>query len=245
MKAFAKLGILAVSGAFFGACVDINLKSELPKADYYALDNIAIEAKNCEAHELVALEAVEIPQRLAGRNLTYKDGNRIHKIERVNLSDTLKANIETMLIKSFANHCIKAITPPFSGIKMERYLRVKMLDFGVEKRGDSAESSVDSAEFSAESSVDSVESSVDSSVDSVESSVDSAGDSTKKGQNLTENVAKISFLFVLHQNGAILQSGIITKTAPIENFNDDGIFTALQTATNGAIKTLTNKMIPK
>ena len=227
MKAFAKLGILAVSGAFFGACVDINLKSELPKADYYALDNIAIEAKNCEAHEFVALEAVEIPQRLAGRNLTYKDGNRIHKIERVNLSDTLKANIETMLIKSFANHCIKAITPPFSGIKMERYLRVKMLDFGVEKRGDSVESSVDSAG------------------DSAESSVDSMGDSTKKRQNLTDNVAKISFLFVLHQNGAILQSGIITKIAPIENFNDDGIFTALQTATNGAIKTLTNKMIPK
>ena len=242
MKAFAKLGILAVSGAFFGACVDINLKSELPKADYYALDNIAIEAKNCEAHELVALEAVEIPQRLAGRNLTYKDGNRIHKIERVNLSDTLKANIETMLIKSFANHCIKAITPPFSGIKMERYLRVKMLDFGVEKRGDSVESSVESTESSVDSSV---ESSVDSSVDSADSSVDSAGDSTKKGQNLTDNVAKISFLFVLHQNGVILQSGIITKTAPIENFNDDGIFTALQTATNGAIKTLTNKMIPK
>ena len=218
MKRFVKLGILgfvAVMGAFFSACVDINLKSELPKVDYYTLDNIAIEAKNCGAHDIVALESIEIPQSLAGRNLTYKEGNRVHKIERINLNDSLKANIESMLIKSLANHCIRAITPPFSGMKIERYVRVKMLDFGAEKG-------------------------VESTRDLVESNGDSSN-FTKKAQNL----ARISFAFVLHQNGVILQSGIITKTSSIEKFNDEGIFSALQNATNKAIKTLTNKMIPK
>lgn len=237
MKAFAKLGILGfvvAMGAFFSACVDINLKSELPKVDYYTLDNIALEAKNCGAHDIVGLESIEIPQSLAGRNLTYKDGNRVHKIERINLNDSLKANIETMLIKSLANHCIRVITPPFSGIKIERYLRVKMLDFGAEK---GVESSGDSSD--------------DSMSDLVESAQNLGRDSAKKfdsthdTQNLAQNVARVSFAFVLHQNGVILQSGIITKTSPIENFNDDGIFSALQNATNKAIKTLTNKMIPK
>lgn len=225
MKAFAKLGILgfvAVVGAFFSACVDINLKSELPKVDYYALDNINIEAKNCGAHDIVGLESIEIPQSLAGRNLTYKDGNRVHKVERINLNDSLKPNIETMLIKSLANHCIRAITPPFSGIKIERFLRVKILDFGAEKGVKSGESAQNLGRDSAKKF-----------------------DSTHDTQNLAQNVAKISFAFVLHQNGVILQSGIITKTSSIENFNDEGIFSALQNATNKAIKTLTNKMIPK
>lgn len=225
MKAFTKLGILgfvAAMGAIFSACVDINLKSELPKVDYYALDNIAIEAKNCGAHDIVGLESIEIPQSLAGRNLTYKDGNRVHKIERINLNDSLKANIETMLIKNLANHCIRVITPPFSGIKIERYLRVKMLDFGAEKGAESGKSAQNLGRDSAKKH-----------------------NSTHDTQNLAQNVAKISFAFVLHQNGVILQSGIITKTSLIENFNDEGIFNALQNATNKAIKTLTNKMIPK
>lgn len=230
MKRFVNvwiLGFWAVMGAFFSACVDINLKSELPKVDYYTLDNIAIEAKNCGAHDIVALESIEIPQHLAGRNLTYKKGNRVHKIERINLNDSLKANIESMLIKSLANHCIRAITPPFSGMKIERYLRIKMLDFGAEK--------------GVESTRDLVESNGDSSDDLVESAQNLGRNSTKNAQNL----ARVSFAFVLHQNGVILQSGIITKTSPIENFSDEGIFNALQNTTNKAIKTLTNKMIPK
>lgn len=229
MKVFAKLGILgfvAVIGAFFSACVDINLKSELPKVDYYTLDNINIEAKNCGAHDIVGLESIEIPQSLAGRNLTYKDGNRVHKVERINLNDSLKANIETMLIKSLANHCIRVITPPFSGIKIERYLRVKMLDFGAEKGVELARNLAESAQNLGRDST-------------------KKRDSTHDTQNLAQNVAKISFAFVLHQNGVILQSGIITKTSLIENFNDEGIFSALQNTTNKAIKTLTNKMIPK
>lgn len=214
MKIFAKLGILGfvAVGAFFSACVDINLKSELPKVDYYTLDNIAIEAKNCGAHDIVALESIEIPQSLAGRNLTYKEGNRVHKIERINLNDSLKANIESMLIKSLANHCIRVITPPFSGMKIEQYLRIKILDFGAEK--------------------------------GVESNGDSTSDSSDSTTN-AQNLARVSFAFVLHQNGVILQSGIITKTSLIENFSDEGIFNALQNTTNKAIKTLTNKMIPK
>lgn len=224
MRKFLSFGIVAIwaiLGAFFSACVDINLKSELPKVDYYALDNIALSRTNCGTSDIVAIEAIEIPARFAGKNIFYNDKNLISKVEGINLNDSLKGSIESMLIKSLANHCIKAITPPFSGIKIERFLRIKVIDFGAEKNANNAN-------VGAESRGDSMQS-------------NSGRDSSKKAQNL----AKISFVFVLHQNGIILQSGIITEHSAISDFSGEEIFNALQRSTNTAIKSLVDKMIAK
>lgn len=128
----------------FSACVDINLKSELPKVDYYELDNIEADAPNCEAYTIIALENIEIPQSFAGRNIFYKEGNRIRSVEGVRLNDNLKSNLESMIIKNFANHCIKAITPPFSGIKLEQFLRIKLLNFNANRADSSGKSNADS-----------------------------------------------------------------------------------------------------
>ena len=138
----ARFALMATISVFFSACVDINLKSELPKVDYYELDNIVANAQNCEAYTIIALENIEIPQSFAGRNIFYKEGNRIRNLDGVRLNDNLKQSLESMLIKNFANHCIKAITPPFSGIKLERFLRIKLLNFNANRAADSsAESS--------------------------------------------------------------------------------------------------------
>ena len=194
---FISAGFALVAG-LFSACVDINLKSELPKVDYYELDNIEADAPNCEAYTIIALENIEIPQSFAGRNIFYKEGNRIRSVEGVRLNDNLKSNLESMLIKNFANHCIKAITPPFSGIKLEQFLRIKLLNFNANR-------------------------------------ADSSGESN----------AVVSFAYQIYQNGSILQSGIITKHSKIESFNGEDIFNALQDSTKKAIKTLTDKIIPK
>lgn len=208
MKAFAKLGILGflvAMGAIFSACVDINLKSELPKVDYYTLDNISANAPHCGAYQLVALESIELPQSIAGKNILYKDGAQVRSVEGVRLNDSLKSNLESMLIKTFAKSCIKTITPPFSGIKVENFLRIKVLDFNAIK---SAESSLDSA-------------------------------------NGAEGDAVISLSYQIYQNGVILQSDIIAESSKIDSFKGEVIFKALQDSANKAIKTLTNKMIPK
>ena len=138
---FISAGFVA---GLFSACVDINLKSELPKVDYYELDNIEADAPKCEAYTLIALESIEIPQSFAGRNILYKEGNRIRNAEGVRLNDNLKSSLESMLIKNFANHCIKAITPPFSGIKLEQFLRIKLLNFNANRAVSSGESNADS-----------------------------------------------------------------------------------------------------
>lgn len=236
MRKFLSFGIVAIwaiLGAFFSACVDINLKSELPKVDYYALDNIALSRVNCGTSDIVAIEAIEIPARLAGKNIFYSDKNRISKVEGINLNDSLKGSLESMLIKSLANHCIKAITPPFSGIKIERFLRVKVIDFGAEKGVESRGDLVDStSDLGGESRGDSMQG-------------DSKGESTHESAKKAQNLAKISFVFVLHQNGTILQSGIITEYSAISDFSGEHIFNALQRTTNTALKSLVDKMIPK
>lgn len=218
MRAVLRALFLMASFMAFSGCVDINLKSELPKVDYYELDNLNANSTQCGAFSMVALESIDIPQSLSSKNILYKDGNRIGKIEGINLSENLKSSIESMLIKSFSKHCIKVITPPFSGIKMEQFLRIKILAFNAVKSV-SNNSSGDNSNKN-------------------DFSVGNSGDSKS-------DIAKVSLMFILHQNGTILQSGIITQDSAIDNFNAEHIFNALQDSTNKAINELINNITPK
>lgn len=212
MKRFVNvwiLGFWAVMGAFFSACVDINLKSEMPNLDYYKLDNIATNAESCGAYTMLGLQKLDIPRAMAGKNILYLNGNVIRNVKGISLNENLGDELESMIIKNFANHCIKAITPPFSGIKVEQFLRVKLIDFMAIEDYDNADLEI----------------------------------RAKIGES--KHIAKVSFMFVLHQNGAILQSGIITEYSAIRDFSGEQIFSALQDSSKNAIKTLTDKIIPK
>lgn len=217
MKRFVNvwiLGFVAVVGAFLSACVDINLKSEMPNLDYYKLDNIATNAESCSAYTMLGLQKLDIPRAMAGKNILYLNGNMIRNVKGISLNENLGDELESMIIKNFANHCIKAITPPFSGIKLEQFLRIKLIDFmAVENYAKSDDADLD-------------------------------GEIRAKIGN-AKHIAKVSFMFVLHQNGAILQSGIITEYSAIRDFSGDNIFNALQDSSKNAIKMLTNKIIPK
>lgn len=212
MKRFVNIWILgfwAVMGAFFSACVDINLKSEMPNLDYYKLDNIATNAESCGAYTMLGLQKLDIPRAMAGKNILYLNGNVIRNVKGISLNENLGDELESMIIKNFANHCIKAITPPFSGIKVEQFLRVKLIDF-------MAIEDYNNADLEIRAKIGDV-----------------------------KHIAKVSFMFVLHQNGVILQSGIITEYSAIRDFSGEQIFSALQDSSKNAIKTLTDKIIPK
>ena len=212
MKRFVNvwiLGFWAVIGAFFSACVDINLKSEMPNLDYYKLDNIATNAESCGAYTMLGLQKLDIPRAMAGKNILYLNGNVIRNVKGISLNENLGDELESMIIKNFANHCIKAITPPFSGIKVEQFLRVKLIDFMAIEDYNNADLEI----------------------------------RAKIGES--KHIAKVSFMFVLHQNGSILQSGIITEYSAIRDFSGEQIFSALQDSSKNAIKTLTDKIIPK
>lgn len=214
MRKFLSFGILGLWALLCIACVDINLKSEMPNLDYYKLDNIATNNKSCGAYTMLGLQKLDIPRAMAGKNILYLNGNVIRNVKGISLNENLGDELESMIIKNFANHCIKAITPPFSGIKLEKFLRIKLIDFMAVENYDKS----DSVELDTEIR-------------------------TKLGD--VKHIAKVSFMFVLHQNGEILQSGIITEYSGIEDFSGEYIFNALQDSSKNAIKTLTNKIIPK
>ncbi len=211
MRKFLSFGIMCLVGTFFSACVDINLKSEMPNLDYYKLDNIATNAESCGAYTMLGLQKLDIPRAMAGKNILYLNGNVIRNVKGISLNENLGDELESMIIKNFANHCIKAITPPFSGINLEQFLRVKLIDFMAIEDYDK--------EY------------LDSEI------------RAKIGES--KHIAKVSFMFVLHQNGTILQSGIITEYSAISDFSGEQIFNALQDSSKNAIKTLTDKIIPK
>lgn len=209
-----KISAILVCGAFFSACVDINLKSEMPNLDYYKLDNIATNGELCDSYTMLGLQKLDIPRAMAGKNILYLNGNVIRNVKGISLNENLGDELESMIIKNFANHCIKAITPPFSGIQLEQFLRIKLIDFMA------------------------VENYTESYAKELNSEI-----RAKMGD--AKHIAKVSFMFVLHQNGTILQSGIITEYSAISDFSGEQIFSALQNSSKNAIETLTNKIIPK
>lgn len=126
--------LLVIIAVMFYGCFDINLKSELPTMEYYTLDNVVIEdSKVCSSYRSFGLDNIDILPVYQGRNILYKDSNRVLSIEGASLSNSLESELEDIIIKYFSGKCIKVITPPFSGIDIKQFIRIKLLDFIIDK----------------------------------------------------------------------------------------------------------------
>ena len=128
-----KYKIAILISIFFNACMDINLKSELPNTDYYKLDTLEAESKRCGAYDLIGLLEIETPSKYQNAKITYSQNGKVSELEGVNFTNDISSELEIILIKEFHKHCLKIINPPFSGIKMESYLKLRLLDFEIQK----------------------------------------------------------------------------------------------------------------
>lgn len=125
--------ILIFMTTFFSACVGINLKSELPNINYYKLDTLVAESKICDAYNLIGLVGIEAPSKYQNAKILYSKNNKVSELSGVNFTNDIVNELESMLIKEFHKHCLKIINPPFSGTKIESYLKLKLLDFEIQK----------------------------------------------------------------------------------------------------------------
>lgn len=125
--------ILIFMTTFFSACVSVNLKSELPNINYYKLDTLVAESKICDAYNLIGLVGIEVPSKYQNAKILYSKNNKVSELSRVNFANDIVNELESMLIKEFHKHCLKIINPPFSGTKIESYLKLKLLDFEIQK----------------------------------------------------------------------------------------------------------------
>lgn len=125
--------ILIFMTTFFSACVSVNLKSELPNINYYKLDTLVAESKICDAYNLIGLVGIEVPSKYQNAKILYSKNNKVSELSGVNFANDIVNELESMLIKEFHKHCLKIINPPFSGTKIESYLKLKLLDFEIQK----------------------------------------------------------------------------------------------------------------
>ncbi len=128
-----KILVFNIVAILFSACVDINLKSELPKIDYYKLDVINVEPRTCEAYELIALAGIEIPEEYKNNKILYIEHNKANYFNQASFISSIKQSLESAIIKESHKHCLKIILPPFSGLNIESFLSLRLLDFYVIK----------------------------------------------------------------------------------------------------------------
>lgn len=121
-------------GLFFTGCINLNLRSELPEINYYTLDSLeTTSTEPCGAYNYIALGAIDIPSEYQGNKILQKNDLKAHYINEIKLIKGLNESLESMIIKEFNKQCIKTIIPPFSGINVENYLKIKLLDFSIDK----------------------------------------------------------------------------------------------------------------
>ena len=129
-----KYKILILICVAFSGCT-INLKSELPSINYYKLDTTLAKSSTCEAYSLIGLSGIEVPSKYQNAKILYSDNAKVSELKGVHFSNDIKNELENMLIKESYKHCLKVINPPFSGTKIESYLKLKLLDFEILKDG--------------------------------------------------------------------------------------------------------------
>lgn len=137
----------------------VNLKSELPKITHYKLDTIEVDSRggesrngesrgggnlygesgeslgvngDCEAINQIALLGIDAPQ---GKIYAQSEGG-ISFFNHTALVTPLTQSLENMLLKTLDAHCIKLILPPFSVANLEAGLKLRVLDFYIQKNGE-------------------------------------------------------------------------------------------------------------
>lgn len=137
-----KILIFIIASVFFTACIDINLKSQLPTLDYYKLDTSSAESTHCGAFELIALTGIDMPKEYQSNKIFYKEDNKIKYFNNISFISNINQSFENMIIKEFHKKCLKIILPPFSGIDLDYFLYIKLLDFDIIVDGENSKAIV-------------------------------------------------------------------------------------------------------
>lgn len=125
--------LLVCMAYFFAGCIDINLKSELPKLKYFDLDNSKYTTtSSCEAYNFIALGNIDIPSEYKNNKILYKSKGIVSFDNNTRFIKPLDESLENIIIKEFNHKCIKTIIPPFSGINIEEYLKIKVIEFSID-----------------------------------------------------------------------------------------------------------------
>lgn len=114
---------------FFG-CVDVKIKSEIPKKTYYDLDTTGLKNSTCSNFNIIGLGGVLAVTSLNNKNILHKKSSgEISTYGDVQWIDHPKDMIQSMLIKQGYEKCISFERNSMSKVKKFVTLEILFLGF--------------------------------------------------------------------------------------------------------------------
>ncbi|MDU7692875.1 MAG: hypothetical protein E7K04_01330 [Helicobacter sp.] len=93
--------------ALLAGCVDINIKSVLPKESIYNIDNLDLKNRTCKAPRQIAIGGINSVNFIDSRSMIEKSSNgQISTIENITWIDNPKNMLQNLLQKQAYNSCI-------------------------------------------------------------------------------------------------------------------------------------------
>lgn len=121
--------ILFLTLILFTGCIDVKIKSEIPKKIYYDLDVREVKSKRCSDLWVIGLSEVSSISSIDSQNIIQKKSNgETTNYENMQWVDNPKSMFKTILLKQAYDKCLIFENPSLS--KMERFLSVEILFLG-------------------------------------------------------------------------------------------------------------------
>lgn len=121
--------ILFLTLILFAGCVDVKIKSEIPKKTYYDLDVREVKSRHCSRLWAIGLSEVSSISSMDSKNIIQKKSNgETTNYENMQWVDNPKSMFKTMLLKQAYAKCLDFEKPSLR--KIERFLSVEILFLG-------------------------------------------------------------------------------------------------------------------
>ncbi len=129
--------ILLIAGLFLG-CVDVKIKSQIPKKTYYDLDTKKMDARECKQFITIGMGEISSIAVIDNKNIITKKSNG-ETSSNINIQwvDNPKSMLKSMLIKQGYEKCINFEEPSLK--KITKILFVDLLFLGFIDGGPSIE----------------------------------------------------------------------------------------------------------
>ena len=121
-------------------CVDVNLKSDIGEAKYFDMDIDSNDFLECQKYsDVVGILNFTSAQIYDSRDIIKKSGINIEKLSTKWIISPKNA-LSNIVSKELLKSCIRGVNPPFSPQRVDKFLKVHILEIGdfISKDGDFA-----------------------------------------------------------------------------------------------------------
>lgn len=124
---------LCVCGLFLSACVDIKIASEIPKLEYFSLQNIESDSVcKFKTNKIGLLDVIaSTPFDNSAIYIFDKQSLQINELSGKRWISPPKEMFKTILISKLQKHCFDVASAPFGTQKLDKILKTTLLSLQI------------------------------------------------------------------------------------------------------------------